>query len=118
MVGHGGFFCFCHCFYLFIYLSALQFGSSTLVGKTNMAFAKQHNENMKKHNCIWGPAPWYFPIKNNSEKKITKIYALCWECYTFQKPFIKTFQFYKKNKTKQNRHFAKCKLLKTKHRRI
>lgn len=24
----------------------------------------------------------------------------------------------KQNKTKQNRHFAKCKLLKTKHRRI
>lgn len=64
MVGKRAFCWFCLCFYFF----AVHIGSSTLVGKTNMAFAK-HNENMRKHNCIWGPVSWYFPVQNNNNKK-------------------------------------------------
>lgn len=48
---------------------------------------------MRKHNCIWGPASWYFPVKNKT--KINMIYALNWESYAFQKTFLKTFKLYK-----------------------
>lgn len=36
------------------------------IGKTDKyGFCKTaYDENMRKHNCVWGPASWYFPVKN------------------------------------------------------
>lgn len=38
--------------------------------KDTYGFCKtMYNENMrKKHNCIWGPASWYFPVKNKKNQ--------------------------------------------------
>lgn len=64
--------------------------------KDKYGFCKtMRNENMRKHNCICGPASWYFPVKNKTKNKINMIYTLNWESYAFQKTFLKTFKLYK-----------------------
>lgn len=91
MVGKRAFFWFCLCFYFFCFTHWQQYTGK----KDKYGFCKTtYNENMRKHNCIWGPVSWYFPVQNNN-KKINWIYALNWECYTFQKPSLKTFKLYK-----------------------
>lgn len=84
--------------------------------KDTYGFCKtMYNENMrKKHNCIWGPASWYFPVKNKKNPKQISTWSTLWtgKAMHSKKTFLKTFKLCK------TQTLVKCKLLRTKHRRI
>lgn len=43
--------------------------------KGEYGFCKtMYHENVRKHNCIWGPASWRFPVKNKTKQQQKSIY--------------------------------------------
>lgn len=83
MGGQRGFFWFCCWFYFF----ALHVGSSTLVRRSNMAFAKLCLMKTRKSTIVSGiQHPGIFQSRNKT--KINMIYALNWVSHAFQKTFL------------------------------